>query len=490
MALSGKIELGYKLYPAQLDALNSRAREILFGGQAGPGKSYLLRVAAITWAIQFPGIQIYIFRRTYPELRDNHLEGPSKLLDMLSELTEKKLVSYNSTEKTFYFWNGSAINLRHVQRESDMTKYKGVDIHVLLIDELTTFTEKIYRYLRSRVRMTGVAFVGENAKYAELFPRIINASNPGDIGHAFVKRAFVDHGPGLWQAPASEGGFTREYIPAPLSQNKELLKQSPNYFDALEGLGSRVLVEAMRYGNWEIIGGLAFADVWRSDQILKTPFKLPRNWRVYRTFDYGDSKPFSVGYFAYVNYSYNNYYIKGDKIRIGELYGWNGRENEGARMSTFDIGRAIRDYEEVLKAAYDIETIYAGPADSAIFYAETGHKSIYTEIVEGVYGGGIKKELFTAAKKQGNEYGRRGRFLAFRDCLRNAIKREGIKETPRPALFAFDTCEQFARTIPLLPQDKTKLEDVDTTAEDHIYDESAYFITYNPMEANTRPLTF
>jgi hypothetical protein len=94
------------------------------------------------------------------------------------------------TEIRFKF-NGSKIYLCHCHEDKDRFKYQGAEIHVLLMDELTHFTEVVYRYLRSRVRMVGMKDRMPEEIRAR-FPRIIAASNPGNIGHAWVKKAFID----------------------------------------------------------------------------------------------------------------------------------------------------------------------------------------------------------------------------------------------------------------------------------------------------------
>ncbi|MDV6320739.1 terminase family protein, partial [Chromohalobacter sp. HP20-39] len=156
---------------------------------------------------------------------------------------------------------GSKIHLCHCQYEKDVIKYQGAQIHVLLIDELTHFTEKIYRYLRGRCRLGGLK-VPE--RYRGLFPRIICGSNPGGVGHNWVKAAFIDIAPpkAITQMPPKEGGKRRQYIPAKLADNPSMAESDPDYSSTLEGLGSPELVRAMRDGDWDIVAGGMFDDLW------------------------------------------------------------------------------------------------------------------------------------------------------------------------------------------------------------------------------------
>jgi hypothetical protein len=147
-----------RLHPRQGDALNSRATEILYGGAAGGGKSHLMRAAAITWCASIPGLQCYIFRRISDDLIKNHLEGPAGFRAMLAPWVDGKLVEI--VEGEIRFWNGARIFLCHCKDAKDVYKYQGAEMHVLLIDELTHFQDDMYRFLRSRVRMVGLARAG------------------------------------------------------------------------------------------------------------------------------------------------------------------------------------------------------------------------------------------------------------------------------------------------------------------------------------------
>ena len=80
------IEIDYRLHKQQGLAMRIPAQEILYGGAAGGGKSHLLRIAFIGWALECPGIQQYLFRRTFPELFRNHMRGPTSFPELLAPL--------------------------------------------------------------------------------------------------------------------------------------------------------------------------------------------------------------------------------------------------------------------------------------------------------------------------------------------------------------------------------------------------------------------
>jgi hypothetical protein len=209
-----------------------------------------MRIAAIVWCSAVPGLQVYLFRRIRDDLNKNHMEGPKGFRAMLAGWVAQGWCTI--VEDEIRFWNGSKIYLCHCKDEKDIYKYQGAEIHVLLIDELTHFTEDMYRFLRNRVRMVGVVIPKE---YAGRFPRILCGANPGNIGHLWVKSTFVTAGQPmeLRMMPANDGGMLRQYIPARLEDNPSMTADDPGYEMRLEGLGSAALVQAMRWGDWDVL---------------------------------------------------------------------------------------------------------------------------------------------------------------------------------------------------------------------------------------------
>lgn len=452
----------FYLHPKQRVAFMSTATELLFGGAAGPGKSHLLRVAAILWSLEIPGLQVYIFRRTFPDLMKNHMEGPGSFPVLLADLIEKKRARINYAESYIAFNNRSKIFLCHCQYEQDVYKYKGAEIHVLMPDELTSFTETIYRFLRGRVRLGGLK-VPE--KYQGLFPRIVAGSNPGDVGHNWVKASFIDNAPAydIKEMPRGDGGMRRQFIPAVLEDNPTLTDNDPDYELRLEGLGDPALVRAMRDGDWDIVAGGMFDDLWRRDIHVIEPFEIPQSWSVDRSFDWGSSRPFSVGFWAESDGTTapnGRTYPRGTLFRISEWYGWSGRPNEGCKLLSDEIARGIKEREAELNLAPGLK-VKPGPADSSIFDTEDG-PSIADKMAEC----GVKWEH--ADKSPGS---RKNGWERLRMMLKAALS----SPMEEPGLFVFNTCtDGFIRTVPVLPRDKKKTDDVDSKAEDHTGDEVRY----------------
>jgi hypothetical protein len=467
--------INLSLHAKQGLAFETPATEILYGGAAGGGKSHLMRSAAVTWCGMIPGLQVYLFRRLRDDLVKNHIEGPQGLRAMLAPWVAARFVDI--VEDEIRFWNGAKIYMCHCKDEKDRFKYLGAEIHVLLIDELTTFTEVIYRFLRSRVRMVGVNIPsGMEGK----FPRILAGSNPGNIGHHWVKAAFIDARPPYEIARVSpaDGGMLRQFIPARLDDNPSMSADDPTYSEKLEGLGNPALVRAMRDGDWNVIAG-AFFPEFETDVHVIRPQSLPMYWGRFRSFDWGSARPFAVHWWA-VSDGELLEFPRGSLICYREWYGAekdaNGVTipNKGLRMTAEEVAEGIRQREEI-----DIRSNkpMSGVADPAIF-AEDGGPSIADRMA-------ARKVYWRAAdNKRVPQHGAMGGW----DQVRSRLKGDG----KTPGIFFFDTCVDTIRTLPALQADPDRPEDCDSSGEDHAPDSVRYACMSRPyiaplpadMEAN------
>lgn len=234
---------------------------IAYGGARGGGKSWAVRKKAALLGLNYPGIKILLLRRTYPELRENHI------LPLMAEL--KGIASYREMDKSFTFPNGSRLKFGYCDNESDLLQYQGNEYDVIFIDEATQIPEKWFDVLKACVR-------GANP-----FPkRIYLTCNPGGVGHAWVKRLFIDR-----QFRRDENPDDYLFIPARVYDNAALLRQDAEYVKTLESLPAE-LRKAWLEGDWNLFAGQYFTE-WKEEIHVVEPFAVPSHWRRYFTMDYG-----------------------------------------------------------------------------------------------------------------------------------------------------------------------------------------------------------
>ena len=225
-------------YPAQCAFFEAREMRIAYGGARGGGKSYAMRKKLCMLALHYPGIQILLLRRTLPELRENHINPLRREL--------KGLAVFREMTKEFLFTNSSRIKLGYFASDSDALQYQGQAYEVIGMEEATQFTEEQYLALTECNRLSG------NMK-DDFVPRMYFTCNPGGVGHAWVKRLFIDRNYRTGEIPENY-----RFIPAKVYDNEYILKKNPDYVRALEALPP-IRRRAMLYGDWDVFEGQFFS---------------------------------------------------------------------------------------------------------------------------------------------------------------------------------------------------------------------------------------
>lgn len=424
----------------------ARNRFVAYGGARGGGKSWAVRQKAKLLALYYPGIRILIMRRTFPELRENHI------LPLQKDLSG--LAVYRETDKVFLFSGGSRIKFGYCDTEKDVNQYQGQEFDVIFMDEATHFTELQFLALTACVR-------GVNR-----FPkRMYLTCNPGGVGHAWVKRLFVDR-----RFKAGENPEDYVFIRASVYDNKAVMQDGGAYVRMLKNLPEE-LRRAWLDGEWDVFAGQVFRE-WRNDPghyldhrwtHVIAPFSIPDTWPRYRTLDWGYSRPFSVGYTAMSP--------EGKLIRYHEIYGTEKdaqgitiTPNEGLRLAPDEVAERILHYEQEHEKGHRL----LGIADPSIFDESRGSDGCVANIFarKGIYfDRGDNKRI--PGKMQIHN--------------RLAFDSNGI-----PGFQVFTTCRDFIRTIPALVYSSTAPEDIDTAGEDHIYDEWRYLCMAHPISPPPR----
>ena len=271
--------------------IDSQAFETLFGGAAGGGKSYGQLVDGLLYALKYPKSKQIIFRSTFADLEKSLIRTSMNFYPL-------SIANYNDSKHTWKFKNGSIIDFGYIQYEKDVYQYQSAEYDVIRFDELTHFTEFMYTYLISRCR-------GANP-----YPKCIKSStNPGGVGHNWVKERFIDIGaPNVIHTCKLETGetTTRIFIPSLVQDNKFMLTYDPDYIKRLDALPEKER-KALKYGNWDIFDGQFFTEFDRNIHVIE-PFVIPKDWYVYFVMDYGLDK--LAGYWIAVDYNNNAYVFR------------------------------------------------------------------------------------------------------------------------------------------------------------------------------------
>jgi len=224
-----------------------------------------MRAKLVLLALRYPGIQILLLRRTFPELRENHIHPLRRWLSGIAE--------YKDSTKEFIFPSGSRIKLGYLAEEKDTLQYQGQAYEVVGMEEATQFTQTQYYAMTECCRLCGLL-------KEKFVPRMYFTCNPGGVGHAWVKRLFIDR-------DYREGEDPEDYvfIPSTVYDNRYLLKENPEYVKTLEGLPP-LRRRAMLEGDWDAFEGQYFPEFDRSRHRI-APFPIPRDWHRFAALDYG-----------------------------------------------------------------------------------------------------------------------------------------------------------------------------------------------------------
>lgn len=435
MAVAAKRRSGFRLEDVYSPTVRQRlfhscpADIVLFGGAAGGGKSEALLWEGFMQMVEVPGNRGLILRRTFPELNRS-------LIQRSLQKFPREVCRYVASEKAWYFQNGSVLEFGYCERENDVYQYQSAEYGFIGFDELTHFTFPQWDYLvNSRLRSV----------VPGAWPRVRGATNPGNVGHAWVKALFIDgrHKDTVWEDPR---GIKYAFIPAKVADNPYLLRNDPLYVKRLETLDEKWR-RALLDGDWDVFAG-QFFDTWDPEiHVLKKHMEPPKHWPRFRAMDWGFAKPYSIGWYAVTP--------SGALYRYRELYGYGGSPNVGSREPADVVAQKVAEIE---REAGEFGLI--GPADNQIW--SSGRDTGKT-VAESFQEYGI--DWVAADKNRPNGW----------DQCRQRL---AVDPKDGPRFFVSPQCHHFIRTIPVQVHSETKPEDLDTEGEDHVADEWRYACMY------------
>lgn len=411
-----------ELYPKQIEFCKATNKYICYGGARGGGKSHVSRIKMCLLAFNYPGIQILLLRRTLKELRENHVLQLQKLL--------KNIANYKDNTKEFLFPNGSRIVLGYCDNEKDVLQYQGQAYEVIVLEEATHFTEFQFQTLTESNRMSG------NLKKA-FVPRMYFTCNPGGVGHAWVKRLFIDK-----DYKVTENPEDYIFIPSLVFENKYIMEKDPNYVKVLENLPED-RKQAMLYGNWDVFDGQFFREFNRNIHVIE-PFEIPLEWNRYIAMDYG------LDMFAVLFIAVDT---KGKAYVYNEIH-----------KSDLIVSDARQTLKSIMRN-HKYKAIYA-PPDLWNRNRDTGKST-----AELFFEGGIDLSKASNDRKAG--------WLNVKEWLKiKKVKNEQTGEVCEDSdIKIFSNCINLVRCLPQLQHDEKDPNDVATEPHEitHITDALRYF---------------
>ena len=426
--------------------LAATEQEVLYGGAAGGGKSFSLVADPVRYFTN-PHARMLLVRRSTEELRE--------LISVSKQLYPKAVpgIKFMERDKTWVAPNGATLWMSYLDRDDDVMRYQGQAFNWIGFDELTQWpTDYAWTYMRSRLRAT-------KASGLPLYMRA--TSNPGGPGHRWVKKVFIDpntpdksfwatdeNGEIIkWPKGHSREGeplFKRKFIPATLFDNP-YLSEDGMYEANLLSLPEHQRRQLLE-GDWDINEGAAFPEFNRRIHVVD-PYDVPSNWTRFRACDYGYGSYTGVVWFAVVPGSEQ-------LIVYRELY--------VSKVIATDLADMILDIEDGEKVRY-------GVLDSSLWHNR------------GDTGPSLAEQMIMKGCRWRPSDRSKGSRVAGKNEIHRRLQVDEFTEEPR--LVIFNNCTNLISQLPSIPLDKRNPEDVDTHAEDHLYDALRYGVMTRPRSS-------
>lgn len=469
-------------------AVDTRADETLYCGTRGGGKTdtqlmAFAKYVGMGYGRYWRGI---IFDQEYKNLDDIIVKSRR----IFGKMPNAK---YNIKDSKWTWSTGEELLFRRLRQDSDYWLYHGHEYTFIGFNELTKYpTSYLYDTIQSCNRSGFVPeehpqyTVDGKVYYLPPIPLMMfSTTNPFGAGHNWVKKRFID------VAPYGTVVKRQTKVFNPKTQNEELVEKtqvalfssyieniylSANYIASLLNYPDPNIRRAWALGSWDIVSGGAIGDLWDRSKHVINRFVIPDGWYIDRTFDWGSSHPFSVGWWACANGEEadvlldNGEWIKfcPPKGSLIQFYEWYGTEeigtNKGLKMSARDIAKGINQIEHgLIESGWIRRTVASGSADNQIWNNTNTDNDCIADIMESENVYWERSNKASGSRVNGLQL--------FRDMLKNTTD-----NAEQPHIYFMNNCIASISTIPVLPRDEKKIDDVDTTAEDHAYDMVRYRI--------------
>lgn len=446
---------------------NVQVDELFGGGSAGPGKTEVLindanaqifmehercRTAmdhpyplkwgnSVGWAIHL--------RRTYPQVLPT-IERTRRIFPQI----DPKVKWYGS-DNMWEFSSGYKFQFGHCKDPDDWENYFGHEYTIVQHDELVQFLEVQYDNIGSRLRTADPVLIRMLRRVAMSNPLVKRMSNEKFVitDPHWVRRRFVD--------PCPEGNkilkkklvlssgevvwHTRLFMPARLSDNPNAQFRR-KYEISLQDMKPFVR-KALLDGDWYVTPDSFHADAWDPQLHVCRPFKIPDDWKRFRTLDWGFKNPGRAYWWA--------------MDPEGTL--WCYRELCFLEKTDVQVAMLIMEIDLAQGFVKQGRSLLTGPADTQLWEerGETGRTKASVMASKGVY--------WTKADKQSKKHNA--------ERLTARLKDHHMGKAT-PGIVFFNTCREMIRTLPAIQTDPDDIEMPADGGDDHSYDNALYACAY------------
>jgi len=426
--------------PSQVQFAEATAKNVLWGGHAGPGKSHGVRWWLYNRSLSVPGHEALLLRENFDQLEKTHLRAMAAELPMILGPRHARLV-----DRVAYFPEGSVIDCGHMADAASVSRYLSTNYGAIVPEEasvypvdpegLTPLAE-----LSTRAR---VEYVDRQGR--PVGPRFMPVSNPGGPSAGWLLDMFIDHRPDTDRYPMLKTKYDPSqwvYLPAKLRDNAYM---GASYEDTLAVLSSW-RYQQLAEGDWRVFSGQFFSK-WHEARHVKD-LDVPPGVAWYMSMDWGSNQPGCVGWYAILSdgrfYRRSEYKFQGEDVA--------------------EVAKAIKRREKDL----GITQVQGRVADPAIWIKDgktKATKSVGESIAETFRLQGI------VLRPANND-----RFNGWARCL------QVLRTAPDgdPWFMVHPDCRYFIRTVSAARSDPGDPDDVNTVGDDHALDEWRYFVMSRP----------
>jgi len=452
--------------------------EVMWGGAAGGGKTTVL-IADI-----LPRVKLDHDRCLLPREHPHHLQwGASKgsalhlrrTFPMLAKnIKNANLLyravdpgyEYNQQDHLGRFSSGYQIRFGHCQHAGDYHQYIGDEFDWVGFDELVQFNQEQYEQISARVRSSD-PLLRQMLKVratSNPFTRNEEGESIVVVDPTWVRRMFVEPCPEgnkvlvrwVTRRDGTKAKLTRLFMPATLYDNPD-----PEFVSLYELtlLGRPTHIQqAYLHGNWFITVGSFYGEAWNDRLHVVKPFKIPRDWKQWRSMDWGYKTTGVVLWWA-MDEDENIYCT---------------REYTFKEKTDLEVAARIKEIETAAglwsaKAGSKL----TGPADTQL-WEERGDTSMSK--AEAMQSVGVHWVRADKKSRQHNSEKFMSRLLDHRH------------NTTLPGIMFFSDCGQCIQTIPGIQGDPNDLETPMKGGQDHHHDAVVYSCAYASRGAAGIPM--